>query len=153
MKRMVLIAKSRVVRAGVDRVWATLVDWNNERKYWPNERDIKVLKSSAATIEREATIGPMGFSQKTRQILVLEPKKSIKLSLEGDSIAGKRTINLFPLTTNETRVDITWSLEISGVPGFVEWIVMGQIEKVTDEALRKIAGAAESSHEEMMKAL
>jgi carbon monoxide dehydrogenase subunit G len=141
---MVVIAKSRSVRAGVDRVWQILVDWENERKYWTNERDIKVVRSDETTIEREATVGPRGFAQKTKQKIVLDPKKSIKLSLEGDQIAGERTIILVPTSRNETRVDVAWDLALDGVPGFVEGIVKNQIAKVTEEALKKVAAAAET---------
>ena len=120
-----------------------LVDWENEKKYWTNERDIKVLSSDGATIEREATVGPRGFAQKTRQKLVLDPRKSVKLSLKGEQIAGERTILLLPLGNEKTRVEVTWSLRLSGLPGFVEGIVKNQIAKVTDEALRKIGDEAE----------
>jgi carbon monoxide dehydrogenase subunit G len=142
---MVVIAKSRSVRAGVDRVWQILVDWESERKYWTNERDIKVVRSDETTIEREATVGPRGFAQKTKQKIVLDPKKSIKLSLEGDQIAGERTIILVPISRNETRVDVAWDLALDGVPGFVEGMVKNQIAKVTEEALKKVAAAAETS--------
>jgi carbon monoxide dehydrogenase subunit G len=142
---MVVIAKNLSVRADVDRVWEILVDWENERKYWTNERDIKVIRSDGMTIEREATVGPRGFAQKTRQKIVLDPKKSIKLSLEGDQLAGERTIVLVPVSKGETRINVAWDLSLDGVPGFVEGIVKNQITKVTEEALKKVAQAAENS--------
>ena len=137
-----IITKNREVRAGVDRIWEILVDWENERKYWTNERDIKVLSSGGNVIEREATVGPRGFAQKTRQKIVLDPKKSIRLSLEGEQIAGERTIVLTPMSKNETRVEVAWDLVLDGVPGFVEGIVKNQVAKVTEDALRKVAEAA-----------
>jgi carbon monoxide dehydrogenase subunit G len=142
---MVVITRSQSVGADVDRVWEILIDWENERKYWTNERDIKVIRSDAKTIEREATVGPRGFSQKTRQKIVLEPKKSITLSLEGDQIAGERTILLVPVSKSETRINVAWELSLDGVPGFVEGIVKNQITKVTEDALKKVAQAAETS--------
>jgi len=137
-----IITKNREVRAGVDRIWEILVDWENERKYWTNERDIKVLSSGGNVIEREATVGPRGFAQKTRQKIVLDPKRSIRLSLEGEQIAGERTIVLTPMSKNETRVEVAWDLVLDGVPGFVEGIVKNQVAKVTEDALRKVAEAA-----------
>jgi carbon monoxide dehydrogenase subunit G len=142
---MVVIAKSQSVGADVDRVWEILVDWKNERKYWTNERDVKVVRSDETTIEREATVGPRGFAQKTRQKIVLDPKKSIKLSLEGDQIAGERTIFLVPVSKSETRINVAWDLTLDGVPGFVEGIVKNQIAKVTEDALKKVAQAAEKT--------
>jgi len=137
-----IITKNREVRAGVDRIWEILVDWENERKYWTNERDIKVLSSDGNVIEREATVGPRGFAQKTRQKIVLDPKRSIRLSLEGEQIAGKRTIVLTPMSKNETRVEVAWDLVLDGVPGFVEGIVKNQVAEVTEDALSKVAEAA-----------
>src|SRR2546426_2270051 len=140
---MVVLAKNRVVRAGVDEVWDILTDSENERKYWTNVRDVKVLNSSGNITEREATVGPSGFRQKTKQTLVLKPKRSIKLSMSGETISGERVIMVSPLGGNETKVEVVWSLQLQGVPGFVDGIVSGQISKITEEALKKIAEAAE----------
>jgi carbon monoxide dehydrogenase subunit G len=142
---MVVIAKSKSVGADLDRVWDILVDWENERKYWTNERDVKVIRSDETAIEREATVGPRGFAQKTKQKIVLVPKKSIKLSLKGDQIVGERTIVLVPISKNETRINVAWDLSLEGVPGFVEGMVKNQIARVTEDALKKVAEAAENS--------
>ena len=142
---MVVIAKSRSMGADADRVWDILVDWENERKYWTNERDIKVVRSDETTIEREATVGPRGFAQKTKQKIVLDPKKSIKLSLQGDHLNGERTISLSPASETTTRLDVAWNLQMSDVPGFVEGIVKSQISKVTEDALKRISEAAQQS--------
>jgi carbon monoxide dehydrogenase subunit G len=143
---MVVITNTREVRAGTDTVWQTLVDWRRERDYWDNVRDIRVLKTEDTTIEREATVGPSGFAQKTKQKLVLDPEaKSIVLSLDGDRMKGERTILLVPTGTNETRIEVAWDLSLNGLPGFVENIVRNQISKATEKALKKIAETAESA--------
>ncbi len=138
-----IIGSSQEIRAGVDRVWELLIDWDNERKYWTNERDIRIIRSDGVTIEREATVGPRGFAQRTKQTIVLNPKKSIRLALRSDQIAGERTITLVP-SVKGTRVDIAWDLNLSDVPGFVEGIVQKQIAKVTVDALKKMAKDAEA---------
>ncbi len=143
MKAMVVLAKNRVIRAGVDEVWDVLADSENERKYWTNVREVKVLSASENITEREATIGPSGFGQKTKQTLVLNPKRSIKLSISGETIAGERVMMVSPLGSKETNVEVVWNLQLQGVPGFVDGIVKGQISKITEEALKKIAEAAE----------
>ncbi len=145
---MVVIVKNREVGAGVDAVWEALIDWENERKYWSNVRNIRVLKSEGTTIEREATVGPRGFARKTKQTVVLEPKNSIRLEFDGDGISGERTILLVPSTHGKTKVDVAWSLQLREVPGFVEGIVRNQISKVTEEALKKIAEVAERRQNE-----
>ena len=140
---MVVVVKSREMKASLDRVWEALVDWADEGKYWTNVRDVIVLKSEGLTVEREATVGPRGFSQKTRQTVVLQPKKSISLSFHGDGISGERTILVVPSADGVTKVDVAWSFELKDVPGFVEGIVKNQIAKVTEGALKKIAEASE----------
>jgi Polyketide cyclase / dehydrase and lipid transport len=138
-----VVVKSKTMKAGVDRVWDALVDWENERKYWGNIRDIKTISSDATNIEREATVGPRAFAQKMRQRIVLDPKKPIKLSMASDQINGERSIILVPLSSHETRVDVAWDFKLSDVPGFAQMMVKGQLSKVTDEALEKIAAAVE----------
>jgi polyketide cyclase/dehydrase/lipid transport protein len=145
---MVLVAKRREVRAAADRVWDELVDWENESTYWPNVSGIRVLKSEGTKIEREATVGPRAFAKKTRQTIVLEPKKSIRLSFAGDEVVGKRGITVVPLTDGRSKLEVTWELELSRIPGLVQnlvrnQMVSSQISKATDAALEKIAAAAE----------
>ncbi len=140
---MASISKSQEIHASVNRVWRIISELNNEPKYWTSIRDIKVLRENGNLIEREATVGPSGFSQRTRQTIVLTPKKSIKLSMSGDTIAGERTITLAPRSKNNTTVDVKWSFELKGVPEFVQGIVKNQISKVTAKALAMIAEEAE----------
>jgi len=88
-------------------------------------------------------VGPKAFGQKTRQKIILDPKRSIRLVFEGERMTGERTITLAPLKGDETKVEVVWNLEPEGVPGFVEGIMRGQIDKATEEALRKVGEAAE----------
>ncbi|HXW36919.1 MAG TPA: SRPBCC family protein [Nitrososphaerales archaeon] len=138
---MTEITGSREIGAPVEKVWAVLVDWKNERKYWTNLRDIKVLKDDGSTIEREATVGPRGFGQKTKQKILLETPRVMKLTFEGEEISGGRTISLTQLDKKATRVDVVWSLDMRGVPSFVEGIAKNQISKATEDALKKVAEA------------
>ena len=149
---MVLVAKRREIGATADRVWEELVDWEHESTYWPNVSGIKVLKSEGTQIEREATVGPGGFAKKTRQTIVLEPKKSITLSFAGDGVVGTRGITVAPLTDGRSKLEVTWELELSRIPGLVQNLVRNQmvssrISKATDSALEKIAEAAEGEVE------
>jgi len=145
---MVLVAKRREIRAAAERVWEELVDWENELTYWPNVSGVKVLRSEGTKIEREATVGPASFARKTRQTIVLEPKKSILLSFAGDEVVGTRGITVVPLAHGRSELEVTWELELSRIPGLVpnlvrNQMVSGQISKATDAALEKIAEAAE----------
>jgi carbon monoxide dehydrogenase subunit G len=139
---MIEIEKSREIPAGVDRVWELLSDTDKDEEYWGAIRDIKVLKRDGNTIEREATVGPRAFAHKGRQTIVLNPKKSIGLTMTGEGIGGERTVILVPSGENSTRVDVSWKIEVKNVPGFVQGIVKGQISKATEDALKKFGDEA-----------
>jgi carbon monoxide dehydrogenase subunit G len=142
---LVKISKSREMRASVDSVWEILSDTDNDQKYWTNIRDIKVLSRDGNTIEREAKVGPQAFSHESRQTMILDPKKSIKLMMTGDTMQGGRMITLVPVAKNGARVDVEWDFELKNVPGFVQDIVKNQLSKSTEKALSKIAEEAERS--------
>ena len=140
---METINKSLEMQSGVDRIWEILTATDEESKYWTYVKDIKVLSTDGNTIEREATVGPNPFSQRSRQTIVLDPKNSIKLELKGETIVGNRTIVLVSTGKNSTKVDVQWRFEMKDVPGFVQGIVKNQFSRVTEKALAKIAEDAE----------
>jgi hypothetical protein len=142
---MVTIDKSCEILTSVDRVWEIISDTDKDEAHWGAIRDIKVLKRDGNTIEREAMVGPRAFAHKSRQTILLDPKKSIGLTMVGEAMSGERKIVLVPLGKNSTRVDVSWKLEVKDVPGFVQNIVKGQISKATDDALKKIKREAESA--------
>jgi carbon monoxide dehydrogenase subunit G len=140
---MIEIEKSKEMRAGVDQVWQLLSDTDKDEEYWGAIRDIKVLKREGNTVEREATVGPRAFGHKGRQTIVLNPKKSIGLTMAGEGVSGERNITLVPNGEGSTRVDVSWKIDVKDVPGFVQGIVKGQISKATEDALKKFQQEAE----------
>ena len=138
-----MIKKTRDVASSVDRVWEIISNTDEDQTYWTNIRDIKVLSRAGDTIEREAKVGPRAFSHTTRQTLVLDAKRSISLTVKGESIVGGRTMVLVPAGENATRIEVAWEFELKDVPGFVQGIVKNQISKATDDALSKISAEAE----------
>jgi len=140
---MITIDKSCEMPSSVDRVWEIVSDTDKDETYWTALRDIKVLRKEGNTIEREASVGPRGFSHASRQTLVLDPKKSIKLTMTGAPMAGERNLVLVPLGKNNTRIEVSWRFEVKDVPGFVQGLVKGQISKATEEALKRIKEEAE----------
>jgi|SRR5271169_479282 len=140
---MVTIEKSCEILSSVDRVWELISDTDEDQEYWGAIRDIKVLKRDGNTIEREAVVGPRAFAQKSRQTLVLDPKKSIRMTMTGEGMTGERQVVLVPMGKNGTRVDVSWKLEVKNVPGFVQAIVKNQISKATEDALKKFKNEAE----------
>jgi len=131
------------MHASVDRVWDLVSETDEDHKYWNSIRDIKVIRRTEDTVEREASVGPPAFGHRSRQTLVFEPKKSVRLTMTGETMTGERTIVLVPVGKNSTRVDVEWHFEMKSVPGFVGGIVKNQISGATEKALAKIAGDAE----------
>jgi hypothetical protein len=144
-ERMVTIEKSCEILSGVDRVWELISDTDKDEAHWGAIKDIKVIRRDGNTIEREAMVGPRAFARKSRQTIVLDPKKSIQLTMTGEGTTGERKIVLAPTGKNSTRVDVTWEIEVKDVPGFVQGIVRGQLAKATEDALKKFKKEAESA--------
>jgi ribosome-associated toxin RatA of RatAB toxin-antitoxin module len=142
-EEMVNISKSKEMMIGVEKAWEVLSDVDNDPQYWSQIRDIKVTRAEGNIVERDATVGPKTFSHKSHQVIVFDPKKTIKLTMTGGPIDGQRTITFVPLGKNSTRVEVEWELRLKDVPGFVQTIVKGQIAKATENALDRLAEAAE----------
>jgi ribosome-associated toxin RatA of RatAB toxin-antitoxin module len=141
---LVKISKSREMLTSVDKAWDLISDVDNDSKYWSQIRDIKVTKAEGNIVERDAIVGPKTFSHKSHQVLVFDPKKTIKLTMTGGPMDGERTITFVPLGKNNTRIEVEWELELKEVPGFVQTIVKGQIGKATDNALERLAKELET---------
>jgi carbon monoxide dehydrogenase subunit G len=135
---MITIDKSCEIPSNADRVWDIVSDTDKDETYWTALRDVKVLRKEGNTIEREANVGPRAFAHKSRQTLVLDPKKSIKLTMAGATMAGERNLVLVPLGKTNTRIDVSWRFEVKDAPGFVQVLVKRQISKATEEALDRI---------------
>ena len=148
-EKMVTIEKSCEILASVEGVWDIVSDTDRDQEYWTALRDIKVISKEGSTVVREADVGPRAFSHRSKQTLVLDPKKSIKLTMSGEPMRGERSLTLVPLGKNNTRVDVSWSFELLDVPGFVVSLVKGQISKATDEALKRIKAEAEATAKSM----
>jgi ribosome-associated toxin RatA of RatAB toxin-antitoxin module len=150
---MIKINKNREVSAPVDLVWDVISNMDNEKKYWPTLKNIKVLNRDGNTIEREATItrGPFG-NAKSLQAVIIDPKeKSITVNMTKGPMLGTRKTTLGFLGEDKTKVEVAWKFEMNGVPEFALSFVEDSISNSTEKALAKIAEDSESS--ESAKAL
>ncbi len=144
---MIKINKNREVSAPVDLVWDVISNMDNEQKYWPTLKDIKVLNRNGNTIEREATImrGPFG-NAKSLQTVIIDPKeKSITVNMTKGPMLGTRKTTLDFLSEDKTKIAVAWEFEMKGVPAFALGNVEDTISNTTEKALAKIAEDAESS--------
>lgn len=135
------IKASQVVAAPLDKVWDIIADVDNDPKYYKGLNDIKNLSIEGNRVEREARVGFL--KHKTHQTIILNPKKSVTLTMTNGPILGTRITTLGQVDGSKTRIDVSWSFRPSGVPEFVHDMVKNEISKRTKEALQKIANELE----------
>ncbi len=144
---MIKIKKNREISAPVDLVWDVISNMDNEQKYWPTLKDIKVLKSDGDTIEREATIDRGSWGKaKSLQTVIIDPKeKSITVNMTKGPMLGIRKTTLDFLGEDKTKIEVAWEFEMKRVPAFALSHVEDGVSKAIENALAKIAEDAESS--------
>jgi hypothetical protein len=136
------INASLVVPAPVDSVWSIVADVDRDPQYWSVYKEIKNLNKTSNIIERDATLNVNNAN--AHQILTLHPKDSVILNQTEGPITGIRTMTLSPSANNssETKIDVSWNIDLSGVPLIGKGFAKDGIFKATEEALKKIGEAA-----------
>lgn len=138
---MEAIRDTREVSASLDRVWEVVSDVDNDPKYWPGLSSIKNISKNGNVIEREAVVGFR--NSVSNQKVVLNPKKSIEMTIKTGPLIGTKIIRLDPSGDNKTKIDVSWNIEKWNVPFIGKSIIQNQIKKSTAEALGEIAKAVE----------
>ena len=137
---MVTINASREISAPQSKVWKVVSDIDNEPAYWHGTKAVKNLSRSGNTVEREVTIA---FKNSlTRQTVVLDPDKSIDITITEGPMRGSKKITLVP-DGDRTRVDVVWDIKLAGFLGMFSGMVKKHIGDGTDDALERIAKAVE----------
>lgn len=141
---MITLSKSREVSATIDEVWNMISNVDNEQRYWPQLKNVKILNRKGNRIEREATVtrGPIGDA-KSLQTLILNPKKSTILTMTKGPMLGTRKVALEVSNEHGVKVDVIWEFELRGVPEFAQGFVKDSISEATDKALTMITEEAE----------
>ena len=138
---MITINTSREISASLDRIWNIIADVDNEPKYWHGTKTVKNISRDNNRIEREVTIAFK--DSKCRQTVLLNPNKSVEIIITEGPIKGTKTVILHPLDNRKTRIDVVWKIKLTGFLSVFAGMVKGHISKGTDEALVRIAEAAE----------
>lgn len=142
---MVIINDRREVSAPLDRIWDIIADVDNDPKYWPNLHTVDNISKDGNVIEREVTVGFR--KSKSRQTILLNPKKSVEMTMTEGLVRGTRVVTLIPLdgdnNNNKTKIDISWNIELSGIPILGRSIVKNNLVNDTREALSRITKVAE----------
>lgn len=137
---MATINASLEVSAPLDRVWDVVADVDNEPRYWHGTKTVKNISKSGNTIEREVTIAFK--DSKCRQTVVLDPKKSVEITITEGPLKGTKMVTLSP-SGDRTRIDVVWEIKLAGFLGMFTGMVKKHIAEGTEEALERIAKAVE----------
>jgi carbon monoxide dehydrogenase subunit G len=137
---MVTINASHEVSAPLDRVWHVVADIDNEPQYWHGTKAVKNISRNGNVIEREVTIAFK--DSKCRQTVVLNPKKSIEITIRDGPMKGTKVVTLNP-SGDRTRIDVMWQIKLAGFLGMFSGMVKKHIAEGTEEALARIAKAVE----------
>lgn len=138
---MVAINASRELPASVDRVWDIIADVDNEPQYWHGTKSVMNISKAGNVIEREVTIAFK--DSKCRQTVVLNPKTSIEIRITDGPMKGTKNIVLTPAAGGRTKIDVAWDIKLAGFLGMFSGMVKKHIAEGTEEALDRIARAAE----------
>ena len=137
---MVTINASHEVSAPLDRVWHIVADMDNEPQYWHGTKAVKNFSRNGNVIEREVTIAFK--DSKCRQTVVLNPKKSIEITIRDGPMKGTKVVTLNP-SGDRTRIDVVWQIKLAGFLGMFSGMVKKHIAEGTEEALARIGKAVE----------
>ena len=141
MQIMVSVRVEREIPASLDTVWNIISDIDNDPQYWFGTKSVKTLNNNGDIIERETVLA---FKESTcREIVVLDPKKSVKINIIDGVMKGtEKAITLNSNEANKTKIDVVWNLRLSGFKRVFELMLKKHIKEGTQDALTRIANAA-----------
>lgn len=116
---------------------------DKDQEYWSGINSLKTTMRKENIVERDVKVGFIGHQG--HQIIKLNPKESIELDMTKGPLKGSRTIKLTPLG-EKTKLEVAWDFQFSGVPSFARSFVKSQLERVTKEAMEKIALASQAKN-------
>lgn len=137
---MVRIEVSKEINASLEKVWKIASDLDNEPKYWHGTKEVKNLKVDGNTITREVIIAFK--NSKCMETVVLDPMKSVEVSITEGPMKGTKTITLNDMN-GKTKVDVVWDIKLSGMMSMFTGMVKGHIQQGTEDALERIKTDAE----------
>jgi ribosome-associated toxin RatA of RatAB toxin-antitoxin module len=142
---VVTIRESLEISSPLDRVWNIVADVDNDPKYWPNLHTVDNISKDGNVIEREVTVGFR--KSKSRQTILLNPKKSVEITMTDGPVRGTRVVTVNPMegdnNKTKTKIEISWNIELSGIPILGRSVVKNNLANDTREALSRIAKVVE----------
>ena len=134
---MIEIQVSRELAAPLDKVWEIIADVDREPEFWYGTKSIKNTKKIEKIIEREVVISFRNSICK--EIVTLDPKKSVKISIIDGPMKGTKNITINDVGNNKTKIDVEWDIKLAGFLGMFTRMVKKHISEGTEEALERIS--------------
>ena len=140
---MVSIVVTREIPASLDKVWSIISDIDNEPRYWHGTKSVKNIHKDGNTVQREIVIA---FREsRCREIVILDPKKSVKANILDGILRGtEKDILVNSNGPNGTKIEIVWNIKLSGFKMMFATIMKKHIKQGTEDALTRIANTAAS---------
>jgi uncharacterized protein YndB with AHSA1/START domain len=140
------IKVSREISAPIDQVWSIVSDVDNDTKYWSTFKAIKNISKIGNTTERDVTlVAGLQGEMKTHQFVTVNPERfTVDANITKGPVTGSRVLILSPSAENNTKIDVLWKVDLSGIPVFGKGFAKDGITRTTEEALGKIAAEVEA---------
>jgi carbon monoxide dehydrogenase subunit G len=132
---MGVIETSIEINSASEKVWELVSDIDNEPKFWKGTKAVRNISKEGNTTIREIIIAFR--DQKCIQEVTMYPKEKIVAVFTKGIIDGSKTITLSP-QGNQTRLEVKWDIQLSGLMSMFTGIIKKHIKSGTDLALQSI---------------
>ena len=137
---MATINTSREIAAPLDKVWDIVSDLDNEPQYWHGTKSVRNISRDGNVTVREAVIAFK--DSKTMQTVTVMPKTSVETKITEGPILGTKVVTISP-AGDRTKVQVVWDFKPAGFMSMFSGMVKKHIAEGTEQALDRIAKAAE----------
>jgi hypothetical protein len=135
---------TREISTPVNQIWTIISNIDNEAQYWSTYKEINNLNKTDNVIERQVIISAGPQNNTSHQIVTVYPDQmKIQANLTEGLVTGSRILELETLSANKSRLSAIWDIDLSGIPIIGRGFAENGIKQTTEEALGRIAQAAE----------
>lgn len=132
------------ISAPTNKVWGIISNVDNEPQYWSTFKEINNINKTDNITERQVIISAGPQNNTSHQIVTVYPDQmKIQTKLTEGLVTGSRILELETLSANKSRLNAVWDIDLSGIPIIGRGFAENGIKQTTEEALNRIAQAAE----------
>lgn len=132
------------ISAPAHKVWGIISNVDNDPQYWSTFKEINNINKTDNIIERQVIISAGPQNNTSHQIVTVYPDMmKIQTKLTEGFVIGSRILELENLSASKSRLSAIWDIDLSGIPIIGRGFAENGIKQTTEEALKKIAQAAQ----------